>query len=168
MFILHYKQRCHRNLVFFHWGQYELKIRDVIIVKHTCVFNIILEVEGAVGICCIIEAHGVVEGQGVVEWYGGVKKFKLSSILDGPSDTFLSQISHKELKANEGENSKGEDGQNHDVHHFLHWLDQSSHDGFQTWNTSEILVVFLWKFATKTDNQYNNLIYILLSTVIKT
>lgn len=90
-------------------------------VKHTCVFNILNEIEGIVGICCIIDAHGVVEGQAVVKCAGGVKKFERGFVcIDGPSDTFLTQISHEELKTNEGENSESKDGEDHDVHHLLH------------------------------------------------
>lgn len=115
--------------------QYQLKTRDVIRVWHTCVFNIFNEIEGTVWIYCIIDPHGVVEGHSVIKCGGGgVKELKCSFIcFEGPSHTFLTQISHEQLKANKGENGKSEDSQNHDVHHFLHWLDQSAHDGFQTW-----------------------------------
>lgn len=83
---------------------------DTIRVKHTCVFNIFHKTEGVVGV------HGV----GVIKC-GGVEESKGSFVcFDGPPHAFLTQISHEQLKADEGKHRKSEDGQNHDVHHLLH------------------------------------------------
>ncbi len=107
------------------------KITDILCVKHTCVFNVFNEIKGAVGISCIIEPHGVIEEHSVIKQRRAVEERSLICV-DGPSYTFLTQISHEELKTNEGENSESKDGQNHDVHHFLYRLDQSGYNGFQT------------------------------------
>lgn len=137
----------------FHWGQHQLKTWDVWYVKHTCVFNVFNEIEGTVGICTI-DWHGVVKEVSVIKCCSCVEEFKCSFVcFDGPSHTFLTQVSHKKLKADEGKNSKSKDSQNHDVHHFLHWLDQSSHDGFQTWQNTMNISVSL-KFKQPFSNEW--------------
>lgn len=53
-----------------------------------------------------------------------------------PADALLPQVPHEELEANEGENGQRKHRQDHHVHHLLHRLDQSSHNGLQTWEPS--------------------------------
>lgn len=80
-----------------------------------------MEVKSAVAIIRVIKA-GVIEvgSQGFI---GGERR---------PIDTFLPQIAHKELQADESEHAETEDGQDHDICQLLHRLNQSSDDGFQT------------------------------------
>lgn len=47
------------------------------------------------------------------------------------ADAFLSQVSHKELQADEGEDAQTEDGEDHHVCQLLHRLDESTDDGLQ-------------------------------------
>lgn len=78
----------------------------------------------------------VVESCGVVK-YGAVEEVEFCLVCcDGPPDAFVPQISHKQLEADEGEHRQSENGQNHDVHHFLHGLDQGGHNGLQTWQNT--------------------------------
>lgn len=80
--------------------------------RPTCVFNVLSEIKGAVGLYGGVEGHSVIKG-------GGVKK-PCAVCFDWPSHTFLTQISHEQLQADEGKNRESEDGQNHDVYHLLH------------------------------------------------
>lgn len=67
--------------------------------------------------------------------HGAVEKLR-GFVRDGPPYAFVPQISHKQLEADQGENRQSENGQNHDVHHFLHGLDQGGHNGLQTWRNT--------------------------------
>lgn len=53
------------------------------------------------------------------------------------ADALLPQQPHEELQADEGEHAQAEDGQDHDVGQLPHRLDQSAHDGFQTFAEEE-------------------------------
>lgn len=52
-------------------------------------------------------------------------------------DALLSQETHEELQADEGEHAEAEDGQDHHVGQLPHRLDQSAHNGLQTWMEQE-------------------------------
>lgn len=85
----------------------------------TLLFNIFLIVEKAIGSfsaidVCVIEEHGQVLT--VANWR--------------PFDTFLPQISHEQLQANESKHAETEDGEDHDIRQFLHRLNQGSNNGF--------------------------------------
>lgn len=49
----------------------------------------------------------------------------------GAADTFLPQVPHEELQADEGEHAEAEDGENHDVCQLLYRLNQRADDGLQ-------------------------------------
>ena len=49
------------------------------------------------------------------------------------ADTFVPQVAHEELQADEGEDTEAEDREDHHIGQLLHGLDQGPHDGLQTW-----------------------------------
>jgi len=65
---------------------------------------------------CVIEGHGQVVTVAPAKWR--------------PFDTFLPQISHEELQANESKHAETEDGEDHDIRQFLHRLNQGANNGF--------------------------------------
>lgn len=48
-----------------------------------------------------------------------------------PQDTLVAQVSHEQLKSDEGKDAEAEDSQDHDISQLLHRLDKCTNDGFQ-------------------------------------
>lgn len=61
------------------------------------------------------------------------------------ADALLPQQPHEELQADEGEHAEAEDGQDHHVCQLPHRLDQSAHDGFQTFGEEDGTGRHIWK-----------------------
>ena len=76
----------------------------------------------------MVGGERAVEGRGVAE-------VPQQRVVGGgrPADALLPEVPHEELEADQGEDGQREHRQDHDVHHLLHRLDQSAHDGLQTW-----------------------------------
>lgn len=79
--------------------------------------------------------HEVLQGGPglVVAVEGGVGRQAVVDAVSRAADAFLSQVSHEELQADEGEDAQAEDGEDHHVRELLHRLDQSADDGLQAW-----------------------------------
>ena len=75
--------------------------------------------------------HGVpgpvVADKSVIGVEGGV------DAVGRAADALLTEDPHEELQADEGEHAQTEHGKDHHVGQLLHWLDQSTNDGLQTW-----------------------------------
>ena len=58
--------------------------------------------------------------------------------------TFLPQQPHEELQADEGEHAEAEDGQDHHICQLPHRLDQSAHNGFETFPGEDGMGNHIW------------------------
>jgi len=94
--------------------------------KPTSSIDIFPKVEGGVG------SERGVEGRGVAE---AAQRRAVGG--QWPADALLPQVPHEELEADKGEDGQRKHRQDHHVHHLLHRLDESAHDGLQTWEPSK-------------------------------
>ena len=53
-------------------------------------------------------------------------------------DTFLPQVSHEKLQANQSEDTEAEHSQDHDISQLLHRLDKSSNNRLQTYGEGRV------------------------------
>ena len=67
----------------------------------------------------------------VVAEEGGVGGHAVVEAVFRVADTFLPQVPHEQLQADEGEDAQAEHGEDHHVRQLLHRLDQSAHDRLQ-------------------------------------
>lgn len=67
----------------------------------------------------------------------------VDAVLEAPH-ALLPQQPHEELQADEGEHAEAEDGQDHHVRQLPHRLDQSAHNGFQTFTEEDRRWNHIW------------------------
>lgn len=69
----------------------------------------------------------------VIAEEGGVGRQAAVEAVRRAADAFLSQVSHEQLQADEGEDAQAEDCEDHHVSELLHRLNQSPDDRLQAW-----------------------------------
>lgn len=80
------------------------------------------------------------------------------------ADTLLPQEAHEKLQANQSKHAQTEDGQDHHVRQLLHRLDQSTHDGLQTFmeekNLMKLWTVLITFKCTCKSEKSQHLVYL--------